>query len=246
MAQEISIGLFERHAKIYNKKGLRRRYSSIPERENEYISVRPLGASSRFVLEVVMDKEYVLDFQHYLKEKGYSILGAKNHYHLGNLIQDYHAKESIYSSVKEKMEAIEKDYHLMIEDSSPFEEIENDDAKFYFLPYQGNIQNLCEFVEEEKSDILKYAKDKDITIVMNIIGYCNLIKGFLGFNFLDEESKEEKVIDYLSNIVLAIDMSQRMAVYGAALLLTGITPQEEDLELMNCHIVAENLKYKTE
>ena len=36
MAQEITIELFERNAKIYNKKGLRRQYYSIPEKNKEY------------------------------------------------------------------------------------------------------------------------------------------------------------------------------------------------------------------
>ena len=36
MAKEISIGLFEKNAKIWNKKGLRRSYASFSKRTNEY------------------------------------------------------------------------------------------------------------------------------------------------------------------------------------------------------------------
>lgn len=246
MAQEITVGVFEQNAKIYNKKGLQRSYSSMSARPTEYIGLKPLGATSKFVLEVVVDKACGLEFQEYLKQKGFAILGAKNYYHIGNMLQDYHDKEALYESIKERMEAVQKDYLLMKDDTTPFDELENDDVKFYFLPYNSQIHTLCEFIEEEKNAILQYAKEKDITIILNIIGYCNMVKGFFGFNFLDADSKEETVVDYSSNIVVNVDFSQRVGTYAAALLLTGITENAEDLELMNCHILAENLKYNKE
>lgn len=246
MAQEITIELFERNAKVYNKKGLRRSYSSIPDRPAEYIGMKPLGASSKFVLEVVIDKASGLEFQEYLKRKDFMILGAKNYFHIGNMLQDYHEKESLYETIKERMDAVQKDYLLMKENPEPFEELENEDVKFHFLPYNDEIKNLCDFIEEEKNSILQFAKEKDITIILNIIGYCNMVKGFFGFNFLDADAKEETVIDYSSNIVVNVDFSQRVGTYAAALLLKGITDNAEDLELMNCHIVAENLKYDKE
>lgn len=246
MAQEITVGLFERNAKIYNKKGLRRSYSSIPARAAEYIGLKPLGASSEYVLEVVIDKASGLEFQEYLKQRGFKILGAKNYFHIGNLLEDYHQKEGMYEAIKDRMEAVQKDYKLMTESPEPYEELENEDVKFYFLPYNSQIHTLCEFIEEEKNPILQYAKEKDVTIILNIVGYCNMVKGFFGFNFLDADAKEETVVDYSSNIVVNVDFSQRVGTYAAALLLTGITANAEDLEMMNCHILAENLKYTKE
>ena len=246
MAQEISVELFERNAKLFNKKGLRRRYSSIPEREAEYIRQRPLGASSRYVLEVSIDKESVQDFQTFLKDKGFTILGSKNYYHLENMIKDYHLHESLYETIRDKMEALEKDCNLMKENQQPFEEIENDDAKFYFLPYNHSINSLCGFVEEMKNEVLGFCKEKDVTIVMNIIAYSNMVKGFFGFNFFDADQQGDVVIDYSSNIFVSVDFSQRNSAYAAALQLSGISDNAEDLELMNCHIMAENLKYNKE
>ncbi len=243
MAQEINVELFEKNAKIYNKKGLRRAYFSIPKREEEYINLRPLGATSKFVLEVIIDKEIVGEYQEYLKQKGYTILGSSNTYFIENMISDYKNKLSLYSNIKEQMEAIEKDYNLMLEKNKAYEELENDDVKFYFLPYNDNISNLCEFIEEEKQEILKFSKDKDVTIVMNILAYCNTIKGYFGFNFLDADTKEEVNVDYSSNIIVNVNFAQKMSVYAAALLLTGITENGEDLELMSCHIMADNLKF---
>lgn len=243
MAQEITIEVFENNAKIYNKKNLRRSYASIPLHETEYIQLRPLGASSKFVLEVIIDKEYAVEYQKYLKKKGFTILGGTNYYHIENMLKDYHSNERIYGNIKDRMEEIEKDYNLMLKNNKPFVELENDDVKFYFLPYNDTIETLCDFIEASKTGISRFCKNRDITIVMNVIGYCNMIKGFFGFNFFDAESKKEESIDYSSNILINVDFSIKNSVYASALLLSGITSSKEDIELMNCHILAENLKY---
>lgn len=242
MSVEINIDLFEKNAKVYNRKGLKRTYSSFIKHEGEYISQRPLGASSQYVLEVVIDKEFVVPFQKFLKRKKFQILGSKNYYHIGKMIEDYNEKKP--ESLKEPMQAIIKDYEEMKKNSKEYEEVENDDAKFYFLPYNDEITCLCDFIEEEKTSLVRYCKKNDITIVMNIISYTtNMVKGFLGFNFIDAESKDEEVVDFVSNMYVAVDCSQRMSVYAAAMLLTGITANAEDLEMVHCHILADNLKY---
>lgn len=246
MAQEISIELFERNAKLFNRKGLRRKYSSIPLRESEYIRQRPLGASSKYVLEAVIDKDSASDYQDYLKSRGFTILGAKNYYHLENMVEDYHARAGMYEAIRDKMEAIEKDCRLMKEAGEAFTEIENGDVKFYFLPYRDDINNLCEFIEQEKNGILDFCKSKDVTIIMNIIAYSNMVKGFFGFNFYDADQKGDVIIDYSANIFVNVDFSQRNSAYAAALQLSGISENAEDLELMSCHIMAENLKYTKE
>lgn len=111
MSVEINIDLFEKNAKVYNRKGLKRTYSSFIKHEGEYISQRPLGASSQYVLEVVIDKEFVVPFQKFLKRKKFQILGSKNYYHIGKMIEDYNEKKP--ESLKEPMQAIIKDYEEM-------------------------------------------------------------------------------------------------------------------------------------
>lgn len=243
MVQEISIDLFEKNARAFNKKGLQRKYSTIANHFAEYIPLPPLGASSKYVLEVVIDKDYVGLLQDYLKSQGYEIIGAKDYFHLSNLINDYHKNELLYKPYKEKMQEIEKECQNIKAEAKPFEEIQNDDVKFFFLPYNNEVSNLCEFVEKEKDHLYKLAKDNDITIVMNLKPYTNMLRGFIGFNYLDAEAKEETVVDFSSNIYFTVDFSKATGVYAAALLLSGVTDEKEDLELMGCHILAENLKY---
>lgn len=238
MAQEISVKDFEQKAKKINKRGLNRSYSSIAKNPSEYVNGFPLGYTNEFVLEVIIDKEYVTKFQDFLKRRNYTIIGKGNSYFLGKLIEDYENKKQYFTNIVSQMEAISKDYEKLINAKSKYEKIENDDAKFYFLPYNDDVHTLCEFVEKEKESILKYALKNDITILMNIKAFSNQVKGFLGFNFLDEENEEE-TITYQSSIYITADFKQAIFTYNVAAFLNAITDNEEDLELMGVHIITE-------
>ncbi len=245
MEEEISVAVFEKNARIFNRKSLRRRYCSIPEHLEEYLRVKPLGATTKYVLEVIIDKGYVEKFQDMLKQWHFTLLGSNNYFHIENIVVDYHWNENVFSAVKEQIEAIEKDLESMKVNKKEFKELENDDVCFYFLPYNEKIHTLCKFIEEVKEDIISFCLKEDITIVMNVKGYSANVQGFLGFNFLDaEEEKEEVVIDFTSSFVLKVDFAERMSVYNAAMFLTGIADNEEDLDLLNCHILADHVRFK--
>lgn len=245
MAQEISVSTFERNLKMYNKKGLRRRFSSVYDHQGEYLKAKPLGITPQYVLEVIIDKDYVSKFIDFLKNENFKIIGDVNYFHIEKIVNDYHENEELYAPSKEAIEAIEKDYKNILANIKDYKEIENDDCKFYFLPYNDNITNIVGFIEEEKDKILKYAKDNDITIIMNLNGFSQIMKGFIGFNFFDADQKnDDVVIDYASNFALTLDFKNGPSVYNSAILLKGISDNEEDIELVNCHIFADNVKFK--
>lgn len=245
MAQEISVSTFERNLKMYNRKGLRRRFSSVYDHEGEYLKAKPLGVTPKYVLEVIIDKDYVLDFQELLKKENFKIVGDVNYIHIEKIVNDYHENEALYSSSKEAIEAFEKDYKNILANIKDYKEVENDDCSFYFLPYNDNISNICQFIEEEKDKILSYAKEKDVTIIMNLIGFSSIIKGFIGFNFYDaDQNDKEVVVDYTSNFTINLDFAKGATVYNTAILLKGLSDNEEDIELINCHIFAENVRFK--
>lgn len=241
MAREISIKLFEKNLKSHNKQGLERSYYTIENYTNEYVKVKPLGSTTKYAIQVVIDKEFVKEFQTYLKKKKFEILGTNNYYHIGCMLADYYDNEANASHIKEQMEAIEKDYTLMKDGSEPFELIENDDAKFYFLPYNEKCETLCDFIETIKTGLIKFAKNRDITIVMNIIPYNNMLTGGFVFNAVDEN---DNTYDFVSNMVLSVDFDIKSSGYAAALLMCGIAKNSFDLETLNFHIIAENLKYE--
>lgn len=238
MAQEISIKSFEQKAKKANRRGLSRSYPSITKCVGEYINGLPLGFSDQFVLEVIIDKEFVTKFQDFLKRRNYTIVGKANSFYIGKLLEDYEKKKHYYANIESQIEAISKDYEAMLKAKSKYDNIGNDDVKFYFLPYNDKVSNLCEFVEQEKDAILKYALKNDITILMNITAFSNQIKGFLGFNFLDEDN-ENDTVDFQSSIFVSVDFKQELSVYNSAAILTAITDNEDDLELMGVHILTE-------
>ena len=245
MAKEISIGLFEKNAKIWNKKGLRRSYASFSKRTNEYLKLAPLGSSSKYVIEVVVDKDFASKTIELLKSKGFEVLGAKNYYHSNEILVDYENNKKFYPNIEDKMEELSKEYESSRK-CDEYEIIENDDARFYFLPYNDKINNLCEFIEEEKNNILNYAKENDITIIMNIKSFVGMLTGYFGFNYIDAQTNDDTEVDYSSEIVVKVDINQVASVYVCAILLEGITPNSLDLELMNVHIAADNLKYEKE
>ena len=244
MAQEITIELFERNAKIYNKKGLRRQYYSIPEKNKEYINVLPLGLSNKLIFECTIDKDYYFEFNKILLENNYKCLGDQNILGLKKICQDYDCNPDIYASYKEPVEAIKKDLINLEKEIKEYKELENNDVLFYFEAFNDEVNDLETFIKSMKDKILNYAKEKDITIMLKIIGFSSQLNGFLGFNFFDADEKEnEIVVNFASNITIGVDFKNKVNVVAAAYLLSSVAKTKEGLVYCNTHIVAENAKY---
>ena len=247
MAVELSLSAYERNVKNYNRKGLRRQFYSIYTHSSEYIANPPIVSTRKLVFEVTIDKGCVTQFIELLKNEGFRVLGSDNYYYLENLIEVYDLNKQLYQNVNtEAIEAIRKDLTEMKAKATDYKEIENDDCVFYFMPYNDGIETLYEFVKTKKESLLKFSKDNDITLMFKIIGYCNQIDGFLGFNFFDADKKDEEVvIDYASRVTVLADFNSRTSVYASGLLLSSIGETEEELydSDINVHILGENVKY---
>ena len=247
MAVELTIEAFEKNAKNFNKKGLIRQYYSIHNHAREYVNGVSIAATKKFVLEVTIDKESVVKFIDFLKNEGFRVLGSENYYYLENIMLQYNLNKANLSNVDPKaFEAIGKDLDLMKEKNKDYKDVENDDAVFYFLPYNEGIETIFEFVKTKKDAILKFAKDNDITIMFKFLAYTNQVDGFLGFNFFDADKPEEDVIiDYASRITIMANCASRDSVFSAGLLLAGIGESAEELldSDINVHILAENAKF---
>ena len=241
--REVSLSLFEKNAKVYNKSYLRRSYVSYDEHYKEFVDVKPLSARNKFVIEATLDNEFVKPFIELLKENGFNVLGSKNYFNLENVIKDYNASPSSYNVQKAAIDAIAKDVELLKSSNEEFENIENEDSRFYFLPYNDKVETLFEFVEVYKDVILKFAKDNDITIMLKVSGYCNQVEGFLGFNFFDADKKDEEVVvDFASRVTVVANLNSNVSVFAAGLLLSGVGESEDELKSLNTHIVVENIK----
>ena len=247
MAKEISLSLFERNAKIFNKKGLRRTFSSIPTHVQEYVPTEPLSARKQVTLEVTIDKNSAEAYQQFLKDNGFTVIGDTNYFHLQNACEDYEKKKDLFVRQKEAIEAIQKDLEKMKSNCKAYKEIKDDDAVFYFIPYNDVVDTLFEFIGAYKEKISEFAKKEDITIMMKISGFCNQIDGFFGFNFyVADQGDKEVIVDYASRITVSVDFKDRYQAFNAGLLLSGVGDDLEELMAMNTHILAENLKYNQE
>jgi 5'(3')-deoxyribonucleotidase len=243
---EINIPIFERNLKLFNKKGLRRSYASVLNRYSEYLQIPPLAATTNYVLEVTLDKDYVKEFQELLTKKGFTILGYENTYHIDNFLVDYEKYKEYFKDTPVDFEAVKKERDTLKEETKEFKELENDDVKFFFLPYNEGVSTLYEFINTNRDDILAYAKEKDITIMMKLVPFNKQVEGFFGFNFCDADQKEEVVVDYAARIVVAVDFNKFITAFQGAVLLSGIGETKEELadSDLNVHLVAENIKYK--
>lgn len=243
-AVEINIPIFERNLKLYNRKGLRRSYTSVMDRYNEYLEIPPLASTPNVVLEATLDKEYYEGFKKLLEARGYTILGAANTYHMDKFLSDYEKYKSSFSSFQDKIDAVKKERDE-IKSDAPYKELENDDVRFYFLPYNDDVQTLYDFIRASRDEILDFAKSNDITIMLKVCPFCTQMDGFFGFNFFDADQKGEVVVDYAARLTVGVNFNQFVTVYQGAVLLSGIGKTKEELadSDLNVHLVAENIRY---
>ena len=246
MAEEISLELFERNLKLYNSKNLRRSYTSIDNKISEYgLKIAPLSATSKFAIQVTIDKSVVETFIELLKSKNFEMYGDTDTYFLEKSVADYEANPGLFTQQKGAIEAIKKDLVGLKENRKPYKEIENEDCVFTFIPSNDVIDTLFEFVTAYKDELVQFSKDNDVTIMMKVGGFCNQVNGFIGFNVLDADQKDkEVVVDFVMRVNVNVDFNSRSSVYSAALLLKGIGENKDELIAMNTHLLADNLKYK--
>ena len=246
MAEEISLELFERNLKLYNNKNLRRSYTSIDNKINEYgLKAAPLSATSKFMIQVTIDKSVVEEFIELIKSKNFPFYGDTDTFYLEKSVSDYEANKGLFTQQKSAIEAISKDLVNLNKDRKPYKEIENEDCVFSFLASNDVIDTLFEFVTAYKDEFVNFSKEHDVTIMMRISGFCNQVNGFIGFNFLDADQKDkEVVVDFVIRINVNVDFNSRANTYNAALLLKGIAENKDELIAMNTHLLADNLKYK--
>lgn len=243
MSVEINIEQFEKKAKLSNKRNMERSYTSIASHPEEYLSYKPMGMTSKFLLEITCDKEDVDDLQKFFKDKGYEIVGAEKTFFMQREIEDFHLyKKSLTEKAVKAYEVEEQRLEEYLTDFKPYKDATTEnDVMFYLYPYNEQIETLYEFILKEHDSILEYAQKKDITILMGIAAFTKTVSGFIGFNFYDLDEKEnnkEVTVDFAYNFVVNIDFDNPINIYATALVLSGLTNDRQDLVDMNYHIIA--------
>lgn len=246
MPVDIKIEQFEKKAKFSNKKRMERSYTSIAEHPEEYLSYKPMGMSDKFLLEITCDKSDVDELQAFFSIKGYKIVGSEKTFFIEREIEDFHKYKNILKEdAVNAYLAEEKRLNDIKANPKKYKDAQTEnDVLFYLYPYNDKIETLYEFILSEKEDLLKYAQEKDITILMGIAGFSQTVSGFIGFNFFDLDEKvegKEVVVDFAYNFVVNIDFSNPLNVYATALVLSGLTKDREDLKDINYHIIAKEI-----
>ena len=246
MEKEINVELFEKNARLYNKKNLKRHYASIWEHAKEYgFIVPPLGCRGDFVIKASIDKEFVDEFIGFLEERKLNIIGVNNHYQLRYVLEDYEVYKNAMNDISENIKKIEEEYQRQLNIKEKYMINENDDAIFYFYPFNEDVDTLFEFYLRYKDEILDFAKQRDITIMFDLESFYNFATGFMAFNFLDSDNNDEPM-DFAKRIIIHFDLAKAYSIYVVSRILSNIGDTYEELEYMETHIFGDNLKYKGE
>ncbi|MBQ9449269.1 MAG: hypothetical protein IJU60_05285 [Acholeplasmatales bacterium] len=246
MEKEINVELFEKNARLYNKKNLKRHYASIWEHAKEYgFIVPPLGCRGDFVIKASIDKEFVEEFIGFLEERKLNIIGVNNHYQLRYVLEDYEIYKNAMNDISENIKKIEEEYQRQLNIKEKYMVNENDDAVFYFYPFNEDVDTLFEFYLRYKDEILDFAKQRDITIMFDLESFYNFATGFMAFNFLDSDNNDEPM-DFAKRIIIHFDLAKAYSIYVVSRILSNIGDTYEELEYMETHIFGDNLKYKGE
>jgi hypothetical protein len=205
-----------------------------------------MGMSDKFLLEITCDKSDVDELQAFFSNKGYKIVGSEKTFFIEREIEDFHKYKNILKEdAFNAYLAEEKRLNDILANPKKYKDAQTEnDVLFYLYPYNDKIETLYEFILSEKEDLLKYAQEKDITVLMGIAGFSQTVSGFIGFNFFDLDEKEEGkevVVDFAYNFVVNIDFSNPLNVYATALVLSGLTKDREDLKDINYHIIAKEI-----
>ena len=237
MEQEINLELFEKHALLLNKKNLKRHFSSIWQHPKEYgLIIPPLGCRGDFVIKASIDKEFVDEFIQFLEDRKFNIIGMKNHYQFRYVLEDYEIYKNMMKDVSENINKIEAEYKRELEIKERYEVDKNDDALFYFYPYNENVSTLFEFYLRYKDEILEFAKQKDITIMFDLESFYNIGSGFMAFNFFDSDNNDEAT-DFAERINIRFDYKKPYSIYVVSKILSNIGDEKDELEVMNTHLV---------
>ena len=243
MATKIDYKTYERNCKNKNKRGILRGYQSIYNHPEEFSLMKSAGVTNKLLFSVSVDISVVEGLITLFRDLGFKTY-ADDYYYLECAYNDYMNNDKFKDSIKpEDLDNMRFELIDRKTRESMFIKEENDNAKFYLLPYNCECETIYEFIEKYKAKILEFAKVDDVTITMNPVGYSDQINGFIGFNFLDLDEKEEGKdveVEFASGFNIGVDFKKAITIFSSALYLKALGNNNEELRSLNVSIYGDN------
>ena len=243
MATKIEYRLYERNCKNKNKRGVLRGYQSIYNHPEEFGLMKSAGVTNKLLFSVSVDSSVVEGLITLFRDLGFKTYGD-DYYYLECAYSDYMTNDKLRASIKdEDLEGMRLELLDRKTREPMFIEEDNDNTKFYLLPYNDECETIYEFIDKYKAKILEFAKVDDVTITMNPVGYSDQINGFIGFNFLDLDEKEEGKdveVEFASGFNIGVDFKKSVTIYSSALYLTALGSNNEALNSLHVAIYGDN------
>lgn len=243
MATRIDYRVYERNCKNKNKRGLLRGYSSLYAHPEELGVIKGAGVDNKILFSVSVDVSVAEDLIKLFRSFGFKTYGD-DYYYLECRYNDYMNNEKLRASIKDsELEALKMELLDRKARESMFIMEENDNTKFYILPYNDECHTVYEFLDKYKKAILDFSKIDDVTITMNPVGYSDQIQGFIGFNFYDLDEKEDGrdvEVSFTSGFNIAVDFKKPITIFSSTLYLTALGSDNEELNSLNVALYGEN------
>lgn len=240
---QISIELFEKNARIHNQKNLRRSILTMHKHAKEYVNI-PGGLTNECVMEINVDKSALEDVMGLLKGKGYRIIGTENILPIEISLNSLLPIRDKDDNVKGLIAQGQNDLEIMTKRNKEYMIDENDDAKFLFSPKNDDVNNVIEFIQDVNAELRRIAEEKDVTILIYVTNVLKNLSGAIAYNFVDQDSEDNKVIDFQTSFILNVNMANAFSTYYAGYAASYLASDISDLDFLNLSIMATNLKYK--
>ena len=237
---QITLAEFESIGAKFSANNTKRSYFDALKHITEYENASLIDKKDyeTIVLEAVVDKSAIDDFIKLLTKYDFPIYNNKDLPYLLNMkerIMDYPKTNKVLSDLASLENSIEK-----IGNEPLYKVNEEEDATIYFVPFNNKVSNIHDFFKVYRDIFYDFALANDLTIILKTKDRKNKLDGFIAFNFLDTNEKNEIVsYKYAIRVVLKSKANDPISFIEEALILNAIGKNKVELDEVNTIISKE-------
>ncbi len=230
----ITLEEFEKNGAKYNKKHITRSYFDVLKHLDEYEGAYESNFNDfeTLLFQVQVDKDVVEDLISYFHNHGYQIYRNKELPYIENLIV------RLTKNIEKNKNEIEKLSAVLnsTENKIKYNVIENDDAVFYLRINNNKTHTIYDFIKAHKNNIIKFAKDNDLTILFRTDERRGRLVGFCAFNFFDNVDDEVKEFEFANRFEYKVASNTKTVFIEECLNLNSIAKNKFELKELNVFI----------
>ena len=236
---QITLAAFEANGAKFNSKNLKRSYFDVLKNLGEYENGILVDKEdyNKIVLEAIIDKSAIDEFIELLKKNNFTLYPDKDLPFITNMrnrIKGYMETPKQQADLKSISKSIEE-----LEQKPLYQVNTEEDAIFYFVPFNNKIKTLHDFFNVYKEMFYEFALKNDLTILFRTKDRKNRVEGFFAFNFLDSVDNKVQSYKYACRINLKDSAKNSEEFIEECYTLSAIGKNKFELEAINTVISEE-------